>query len=237
MRIVFCDDNKEITTLLKRYVFEFFESVKVKPPECAEYDSGDALLEHEDRVDIAFLDVEMPGMSGIYVGDALKKRNPWVKIFIVTSYSDYLDEAMKYQVFRYISKPVDKNRLFRNLKDAVRQISTETKEITIETADGIIVRRAEEIVYVEATQRKVLIHTVEDTFVSTKKFEHWQHALSMPCFFHTHRSYIVNMRFVNMVEKDRIVLKYNSKQDVAYLARRKYTEFKNTYLIYMESIR
>lgn len=237
MRIVFCDDNKEITALLKRYVFEFFESAKVKLPEYAEYDSGDALLEHEGRVDIAFLDVEMPGMSGIYVGDALKKRNPWVKIFIVTSYSDYLDEAMKYQVFRYISKPVDKNRLFRNLKDAVRQISTETKEIAIETVDGIVVRRAEEIVYAEATQRKVLIHTVGDTFVSTKKFEYWQHTLVLPCFFRTHRSYIVNMRFVNAVEKDRVILRHNDKLDVAYLTRRKYTEFKNTYLIYMESIR
>ena len=115
-------------------------------PEFACYHSGDSLLETESRADIAFLDVEMPGVSGIHVGKKLKELNPNIKIFIVTSYPDYLDEAMRFQVFRYLSKPIDKNRLFRNLKDAIYQYNMESKEYPITTCDGIFVRRAEEII-------------------------------------------------------------------------------------------
>ena len=113
MRIVFCDDDIEILNQLQRYVSEFFRGLGSTMPEFASYASGDELLEHETSLDIAFLDVEMPGRSGIYVGTILKKINPQAKIFIVTSYPDYLDEAMRFQVFRYLSKPIDKNRLLQ----------------------------------------------------------------------------------------------------------------------------
>ena len=56
-------------------------------------------------------------MNGIYVGNTLKKANKDVIIFVVTSYSEYLDDAMRFHVFRYLSKPLDRQRFFRNMKD------------------------------------------------------------------------------------------------------------------------
>ncbi len=61
----------------------------------------------------------MPGLDGIYVGNELKKKDKDIIIFIITSYSEYLDEAMRFHVFRYLSNPIDRQRLFRNLKDAL----------------------------------------------------------------------------------------------------------------------
>lgn len=183
MRIVFCDDDIEILNQLQRYVSEFFRGLGSTMPEFAFYESGDELLEHETSLDIAFLDVEMPGQSGIIVGAILKKINPQAKIFIVTSYPDYLDEAMRFQVFRYLSKPIDKNRLFRNLKDAVYQYSMETKEIPINTARGITVISAERIICVELSQRKTTVYTCEGTLQSTDNIEHWREILTLPCFY------------------------------------------------------
>lgn len=186
---------------------------------------------------MAFLDVEMPGTSGIFVGAELKKQNPNIKIFIVTSYPDYLDEAMRFQVFRYLSKPIDKNRLFRNLKDALYQYNVESQEYPIDTIDGLVVRRAEEIVCVEVDGRKTVVHTIDGNYISNESFAHWQETLQLPCFYVTHRSYIVNMRFVSDIAKDRIRLKYNGNEQTAYLTRRKYADFKRTYLMYLESVR
>ena len=119
MRVILCDDDTEVLAQLQRYVTEFFKSLGGALPEFAVYSSGDELLKNETGADIAFLDVEMPGLNGIHVGTRLKELSPKIKIFIVTSYPDYLDEAMRFNVFRYLSKPIDKNRLFRNLKDGV----------------------------------------------------------------------------------------------------------------------
>lgn len=237
MRIVFCDDNEKILTQLQRYVSEFFKSSGGTMPEFAAYTSGEDLLSHEKHVDIAFLDVEMSGLSGIHVGALLKERSPKIKVFIVTSYPDYLDEAMRFNVFRYLSKPIDKNRLFRNLKDAIQQYNMDTIEIPINTSDGISVVSAERIVCVELVQRKTAIYTLNGTIQSTDGIEHWRNSLTLPCFYSTYRSVIVNMRYVYEIRKDVVILKYGEQIKEAYLAKRKFSDFSSKYLTYLESIK
>ena len=237
MRIVFCDDEPLILVQLQKLVQDFFSTLGGTQPEFAAYKSGDLLIQNETRVDIAFLDVEMPGVSGIHIGAKSKERNPQVKIIIVTAYPDYLDEAMRFQVFRYLSKPIEKTRLFKNLKDAVYAYNMESREYPISTSEGIFIRRAEEIVCVETTERKVTVHTTDEQFVSSKNIDYWRQTLNLPCFYATHRSYIINMRYVFNIYKDTVVLKYADKEKPAFLSRRKYSQFKDAYLMYMESVK
>lgn len=237
MRILFCDDNAVIVEQLQSYVEEYFASLGCKPPEFAAYTSGEALLAAERKADIAFLDVEMPGIRGIQVGAALKTYNPQIKIFIVTSYPDYLDEAMRFQVFRYLSKPIDKNRLFRNLKDALYQYHMESREFPVVTSQGVFLHRAEEIVCVEAAHRKTTVYTTDGVLQSTQNMEYWRQTLSLPCFYSPHRSFIINIRYVNSIQKDAVYLKYGTMEQKAYLTRRKYTPFRDAYLAYLESVK
>lgn len=236
MRILFCDDDSDILTQLQDYVAEYFAHIGGFLPEYEAYTSGELLLEKETSADIVFLDVEMPGLSGIHVGAELKKRNPSCKIFIVTSYPDYLDEAMRFQVFRYLSKPIDKNRLFRNLKDAIYQHTMETREYPVITETGMVVLRADEILCVEATQRKCLLHTTRGIYVSNETMEYWKKTLSLACFYATHKSFIINMRYVCEIQKDTILLRYDGTEKEAYLAKRKFTQFKDAYLFYLGSV-
>lgn len=237
MRILFCDDDIRILDQLQKYVREFFEDIGGTLPEFAAYSSGDELLANEERADIAFLDVEMPGVSGINVGADLIEKNPRILIFIVTSYPDYLDEALRENAFRFLSKPVDKNRLFRNLRDAMYKYNMETTEIPVETENGIEILKADEIISVEVVQRKTIIYTVNSAIQATQSVEYWRSKLDIPCFYSTHRGIIINMRYVSKVGKDVVVLKYGTETKEVYLARRKYTDFKDTYLLYLESIK
>lgn len=237
MRIVCCDDNAEILTQLQKYVSEFYRNLGGIVPDMHMYMSGDELLKNESIVDIAFLDVEMPGRSGIHVGARLKELNPRIKIFIVTSYPDYLDEAMRFQVFRYLSKPIDKNRLFRNLKDAMYQYNVDTKEIPINTPDSMKILSADRIVCVELNNRKTVIYTLDGTIQSTDNIEHWRNMLTLPCFYSTYRSFIINMKYVYELKRDVVILKYGEEIKEAYLARHRYAEFSSRYLTYLESAR
>lgn len=235
MRIVFCDDDPVIIGQLHKYVKEYFEKQGGVQPEYAFYKTGDALIFSQERADIAFLDVEMPGISGIHTGAKLKERNPRIKIFIVTAYPDYLDEAMRFQVFRYLSKPIDKNRLFRNLKDALYAYNIESQEFSIATSEGVFIRRSEEIICVETSQRKTIVHTTDARFVSSQNMDYWKQTLVLPCFFSTHRSFIVNMQFVYSIRKDTVMLRHKEVNIEVFLSRRKFTQFKDTYLMYLES--
>lgn len=235
MRIVMCDDDVSVMEKLIKYLREYFSSNHLPQPEYAAYTSGEALLEKEEAFDIAFLDVEMPGISGIHVGAKLQKRNRYAKIFILTSYLDYLDEAMKFHVFRYLSKPLDKNRLFRNMKEALYQISIDTRPVLIETKKETFTRTAEDIVMVESLSRQVLVHAIDQDYTSIQPMKHWYLLTKIGCFYQTHRSYVINMKYVTAFTNNSITLTIPSKGKIsAYLTRRRYQEFKKAYMFYLE---
>lgn len=112
MRILICDDDLEMSMQLKEILQCFFSTSSLNIPEITIYNNGTDLLLDSGEKDIVFLDIELPDVSGIYVGNELKKTNSNTIIFIVTSYSQYLDDAMRFHVFRYLSKPLDKQRNF-----------------------------------------------------------------------------------------------------------------------------
>ncbi len=236
LRVLFCDDDSAILQQLHKMVMEYFKTVGAYEPECFLFSSGEDLLESDVVGDIAFLDIEMGGLSGIHTGVQLKKKCPRIKIIIVTSFPDYLDEAMKFHVFRYLSKPVDKNRLFRNLKDAIYQINAYTKPVVIETEDGFKTIYAEDIVCFESDKRRTKINTVNETIMSKQGIDYWTKLIDIPCFYSVSRSYIVNMKYVSEFNHENIKLICEKYTMNAYLARRRYVDFRDTYLLYAKNM-
>ena len=235
MRILICDDDALAIEQLKKSINYFFEYNHLKCPDIVSYLQGDSLLADEGEKDILFLDIEMPGMNGIYVGNELKKKNKNIIIFIVTSYVEYLDEAMRFHVFRYLSKPLDKQRFFRNMKDAIALYNTLTIKLPVETKQGIHTIPASSIITVEAQEGKLIIHTTMRDFESIQNMEYWLDLLPKNCFFQTHRSFIINLEHVTDFDKSLVHLA--DSQFHAYLTRRRYTAFKEAYLLYLESTR
>ena len=92
MRILICDDDALIIEQLQKYIRNFFENISVKCPELVCFSDGESLLADKGNKDILFLDIEMPGMNGIYVGKELKKKNDKIIIFLMmqcgSMYSD-----------------------------------------------------------------------------------------------------------------------------------------------------
>ena len=235
MRIIICDDDILIQQQLNKLLHEYFDKAKVKCPEIIIYDCGEKLLADTGSKDIIFLDIEMPGFNGIYVGAELKKANDKVIIFIVTSFSEYLDDAMRFQVFRYLSKPIEHLRLFRNLKDALQLYSTSTNVVAVETKDTTHTLPLSDIVFIETLGHTVIVHTIAGDYKSVEKMAYWANTLLSRSFFQSHRSYIINLHHVSSFDHAMIYL-YNNHFK-AYLTKRKYQEFKTAYFLYLESVR
>lgn len=235
MRILICDDDELVVEQLHEFLKSFFTSEHLKCPEIDIFYNGESLLADDGEKDILFLDVEMPDMNGIYVGNELKRANNNIIIFIVTSYAEYLDDAMRFHVFRYLSKPLEKHRFFRNMKDAIDLYNSISYKIPIETKRGVYTVTASSIIAVEAISRKVIVHTTTRDYESTHPMQYWQDMLPKNRFFQTHRSYIVNFEHVRDFDHSLIHMADNNLP--AYLTKRKYTDFKKAYLLYLESVR
>lgn len=235
MRVLICDDDPLMVTQLNKFILEYFERNALKAPEIIHFFSGEELLADTKEKDILFLDIEMQGLNGIYVGNELKQTYPNLIILIVTSYMEYLDDAMRFHVFRYLSKPLDKRRLFRNLSDALKRYNDINIKIPVETKEGVHTVSVSDIICVEAQQRKVIVHTTSKDYLSVHNMQYWEDYLPKQRFFRPHRSFLIN--FEHVTDFDHTLIYLYNKDFTAYLTRRKFTSFKENYLLYLEGNR
>ena len=235
MRILICDDDELIRRQIHKFLRDYFKNAHLPCPEIVMYENGESLLKDAGDKDIVFLDVEMPGLKGIHVGKELQKSNPRIIIIIVSAFPEYLDDAMRFHVFRYLSKPLEKLRFFQNMKDALQRYNSTAGKVVIECRDktNVTVSTAD-IIAVETSERRVIIHTLTSKYESSETISYWREKLQDKCFITTHKSYIVNMTHVIGFNHELIQLE---NKVTAYLTKRKYKEFKHAYLLYVESLR
>lgn len=89
-------------------------------------------LEVKEKIDIAFLDIEMPMINGIQLAKKLKSINPLTKVIFVTAYDSYALQAYKLHASGYITKPVNENKIKEEVDELSKPLSlSETKDIQI----------------------------------------------------------------------------------------------------------
>ena len=121
MKIVVCDDNLNIISEIKEMLNEY-SAIKNVPLEISDFDNGNAVLDSNDNYNIAILDVEMPDMNGIALGEELRKRNKQIVLIYLTAHSQYLDSALNLNAARFFEKPIDKDRFFSGMDNALERI-------------------------------------------------------------------------------------------------------------------
>lgn len=238
MNIFICDDEAFCIEEIKKILINFFDEKKIPNIDFFEFTSGEELLKSNIIPDLVFLDIELnDGMSGTNVGKRLQDHYPTVKIFIVTSHIDYLDEAFRFSFFRYILKPVKKHSLIRNVEDALYQQKHENKEIKILTKDGQIIVTAKDIIAIKVEKRGTLIFLRDDTIFSIDNITTLEEKTKGMNFFRTHREYIVNFRYIVSFDDFTVFLKHGDSVNIeAYLSRPKRLNFKKAFIWYRERV-
>jgi two-component system LytT family response regulator len=231
MKLLICDDS-QITLDLVNLLVEVFEKKHNVEFEKDIRTSGDFILTEKNHYDFAIVDVEMPGISGIELSQKLKEVNPRICIIILTAFENYLDYAMKIQVFRYLSKPLDKNRFFRNLEEAVEEYYKTNKKLTLKSNDSFVVVNTNDILYLERKVGGTTVVTVNGEFEVKEKLDECKELINHPdAFVHSHNSIVVNLQNVVNFDKTIVTLQRNEIETVeTYMSQRKYKEFKENFM-------
>lgn len=232
MRVLICDDEIFAIESVKKIVSEYFSERDISAEIVAETDSA-KVLDDKSSFDMAFLDVEMPRHSGLEIAKHLLEINSNTIVFIITSHQGYLDSAMDLRVFRFLPKPLDRERILSGLDSAIRFYNENTRMFLTDgtTAQRIYMR---DILYITIHKRKTLVVTKSDEIISDRSLAQWKEILPDNCFAQPHYSYLVSLQNIERFEKDNIVLKKNNNETVnVKISQRKYKEFKNKFFDYI----
>ena len=160
----------------------------------------------ENRVDVVFLDISMPGASGLQLAEALHRlKNPPAVVF-VTAYSDHAVEAFDVDAVDYLMKPVEEARLDQAIGKVLARVKpvsenkSSIERIPVEKGGKKVLVPIDKIRYVMAKDDYSCLYTDDDHYLSTISLAQLESRLSSANFFRVHRRYIVNLSHVSEVE-------------------------------------
>lgn len=229
MKIAICDDEPLVLTKLKKMTERFFLDNNMM---CRvdTFETFSAFYKVQNQYDLVFLDYSIPPENGIDF--AKKLRNVNKKIFIVfeTSFREHVFESFMLDTFRYLLKPIKEEEVISTLEDFVRIYQTDRK-IVIPTSQKTFFVDADEVMYIEADRKYSTVRTTTGFVKTNKGISHYEAEINNPHFFRTHRSYIVNMRYVSVIEKKTIILTNGEK---IIVSSKTYDEFIRNYMSYLK---
>ena len=230
INLLICDDNPKITKQVSELIVIFEKKYKINFLIDIKH-SEDFVLNNNKSYDIAIVDIEMPGISGLRLSEKLKELNSDIIVIVLTSFQNYLDSAMKIHVFRYLSKPLDKNRFYSNLKEAIEEYRLISKSIILKYNDEVHLIKTKDILYIENQKYGSIVYTTRGDFYINIKPKELNRKINQDKYFiFSHNSILVNLQNVIDFNKTTIVLRKNETETVTtYMSQRKYTNFKKAF--------
>jgi len=152
--------------------------------------------------DVIFLDIQMPGLSGVQLAEVLSGLSRPPSIIFVTAHSEHAVKAFEVKATDYLVKPVEIERLrqaISRLEPAAEQAPAKVERIPVEKAGKKLLINVSDILYVMAKDDYSYLYTPADRYLSTISLAQLEIKLEPVGFFRIHRRYLVNLARVKEV--------------------------------------
>lgn len=164
-------------------------------------------------VDLLFLDVQMPELTGISMLKVMKKKP---LVILTTAYSEYALQGYDLDVADYLLKPITFERFLRAVDKATERLSPKTQPVVERSVTGdpsfVFVKDGTKLVkvvfddikYVEGLKDYVTIHTDTQKIISLQRLKTLEDQLPADKFIRIHNSYIVAIKAIDVVHKNNV---------------------------------
>ena len=215
IRVIIADDNESMR-LIERKMIEKVEGFDLVGEardglECIQ------LVEHL-RPQIVFLDVEMPGKTGVEAARVIQDMDPSIILIFATAHDEYMGDAFEVYAFDYLVKPFKVSRVMQTLERARDRLYPERDEaplphtaaakspaksagrMMLHHRDGVTFINMLDIVLVQREDRQTVIYTKEgNRYVTGDSLAETEARLDPAVFFRSHKSYIINLNHISNI--------------------------------------
>jgi len=242
MRAVIIDDEEKARRLLRILIEENCPEI-TEVDEASDLPKGVALI-NDFHPQIVFLDIEMPGYSGLQILDFFSAEKIDFEIIFTTAYSEYAIKAFELNAIDYLLKPLRDEQVANAVKKTTEQIgksqvserleelkntlqSSKIKKIGLPVSDGVLFVKFDDIILLEADRMytKVFTENAGEILVS-KPMKFFEKMLQgETAFYRTHRSFLINLKYLKQyVSKDGGYIIMDNDKTVS-ISREKRDEF------------
>ena len=221
-KAIIVDDEEQLRRYLRSQLSQVWPDLII----CGEAKNGQEALEliEQCQPEIAFLDIRMPGLSGLEVAKEIA-GSCWV--VFVTAYDQYAVEAFEHEAIDYLLKPVTTERLEKTVKRLKDQITSSEKPpreiakiverlmislpqrqgseylqfVRVQKGDGIRLIPVEEVYYFKASDKYTMVISKESESLIRKPIKELADELDPQQFWRIHRGTIVNVQCVDQVSR------------------------------------
>nr|WP_319397340.1 LytTR family DNA-binding domain-containing protein [uncultured Carboxylicivirga sp.] len=209
IRTIAIDDEPLALQLLTSYIEKtpFLELIGV-------FDNPIDALEflNQEEVDLMFIDIQMPDLTGIEFARILDKSP---KLVFTTAYEKYALEGFKFEAIDYLLKPFGYDDFLKAAKKAEKQIDLESQE-TVDANNSFLFLKSDykirrinfnDILYIEGLKDyvKVFLQHQDKPVMSLNSLKALESKLPDEKFMRVHRSFIVNLEKIETIDRSRIV--------------------------------
>lgn len=222
LSIAVCDDEIIECCNMEKRIKKIIEEMKI-PCIIRQFRSGGELLQALESFDIVFLDIMMPEMDGMKTAQLFRKKVSDKILIFVSSSREYVFEAYDVEAFQYLLKPVEDRKLKNVLQKAVLKTERRSQEFIIVSSQRQKKKLfLDDIYYFEIKGRIVDAHGPEGIFTYYEQMGELENKLQDKGFFRCHKSYLVNLKYVDGYNRQEAVLE-NGERIV--IAKRRYEDF------------
>jgi len=216
IKCIIVDDKPLAIDILADYVSKtpFLSLVysSVNPLDALEY------IRNNDA-HLVFLDIQMPELTGIQVMKILQGK---CRVILTTAYSKYALEGYEHDVIDYLLKPVSYDRFYKAVEKARRLIDVPAQNNVVKIAGGntedLFVKTGykiqriplDSILFIEAKQNYIAIVTADRQVLSLQNIKSIEEKLPAGHFVRVHKSYIIAINKINVIEKSNIQIGKNN---------------------------
>ncbi len=203
LKCLIVDDEPLAREALKGYCYEItsLEVIGV----CKNVRQAQAFLQ-ENHVDILFLDIQMPIITGI---EWLKTQKSLPPVIMTTAYSEHALESYNFNVIDYLVKPISLKRFKQAVDKACDLMCNKAPESHLFVKQNKVIKKVKlsTILYVKAEQNYVKIITTTETHVMHSTLKGIQFLLPEKDFIKTHKSFLVALHKIDKISGNKVFIK------------------------------
>ena len=232
IRIAICEDNQEHADILKKMVERWAakENIEVN---IGYYKSAEQFLffmNEDAHYDLAFLDIQLERMNGLQLAKLIRKEDKTIFLVFTTGEKNRAVQGYEVAAFRYLIKPLREKEVIEALNKISKMLDEKKKEAVIVSYNDESRRiYKNDIFYVEVNDHQIILYTRQGEIRFKAKLKEFEQQLQEPQFCKCHRSYIVNLHYVDKISRNGVELETGIRLPIS---RSRWEELNRCYVSY-----